>query len=406
MVTPQTEHVEPRYPVQPILRLAFLGILAIWVLTPFAVRNIVAQDALAYITTGQIVRSHPGDLYAPSEDGHFTLSAVYTDKWCELAPPGTDCAGLTTAFNWTPLTIPTSLIVGALGYTYGALVMRLAAALMLGLGMWFLWQRLAHRTRHAPHLLIATAILLIPATLSPIVLGQTSPILFLSVCIGLSRPKTRRTIYGAAAWAAATALKATPAAMGVVLVWRKQWRMLAWAAGFIAALFVLSVVVASPTVWSDYLSSMRQFAGSVAHEGPNRSLDSILTRVLEGAPGPTGTIVTPLVLIGSALVMCRLGMRGTSDDTRWAMGYSVLIVISPLVWWHYMWLLIGALGIVIAEQRVLNDRIVAIFPLVALALIAPNIPNVATSPWPVVQEIAFIVMLVLVTALAHRSRHV
>ncbi|MBS1847777.1 MAG: DUF2029 domain-containing protein [Actinobacteria bacterium] len=392
------------YVVRPVLQTAFLGILLLWVLTPIAVRNIVAQDALAYIATGQVVRAHPHAIYTMSGGDHSTLSPIYADRWCELAPAGTDCKGLTTAFNWTPLTIPTSLIVGALGYGGGVMLMRLAAALMLATGMWCLWKRLAHRTRHAPHLLIATAILLIPATLEPIVIGQTSPILFLSVCVGLTHPRSRRSIHGAAAWAAATALKATPAMLGVLLVAQRRWRMLAWALGILATLGLLSAIVASPSLWSDYLGSMHQFAGSVTYAGPNRSLDSVLVKLLHGVPHPTDTIITIAVMISSAAAICWFGMRRTTDDTRWAVGYTALLAVSPLVWWHYSWLLIGALGVVLGNQRRLKDSTVAIFPLVALALIPPNIPNVATPPWPVVQSIDFVVLMVLVTALAYRSR--
>ncbi len=67
-------------------------------------------------------------------------------------------------------------------------------------------------------------------------------------------------------------------------------------------------------------------------------------------------------------------MRGTEDDTRWAGGYLALLLLTPLVWWHYVWVAVGALGIAVAAQKKLDDRLFAILPATALVTVAPSIP--------------------------------
>lgn len=382
---------------------AFVAIMVLWMIMPFALSGRAAQDALPYLAAGDLVHAHPADVYAARHGDLFDLRPVFRAEWCRVAPPGTNCEDLAVAFVAAPPVIPLTIALTALGDRGGMLAMRLAAAAMLVAGMGLLWRRLAHRARHAPAMLVASALLLTPMAMVPIGLGQTSPILFLSICLGLrSRSRRGSTVTGVV-WACASALKIFPAALVLVAVWRRRWRMLVAAAATLAILSVVTSLLITSSVWGTFISTTLQLNAHTTTNPYNGAINAFVIRLFGGSDATGLAIAARAIAVAAAAAVCWFGMRRTDDDTRWAAGYVALLLVTPLVWWHYTWVVIGALGIVIASQKRLDDRTLAILPIAALISVAPSIPNANGHSWPVVQAILLLIGAVAFCVLARRS---
>lgn len=371
---------------------------------PFALGGRIAQDAVPYLAAGHLAKHHPSEVYAARHGDLFDLRPGFRTAWCRSAPPGSNCDDLAVAFVATPPVIPLAMLLAATGDRPGMLLMQFGAAAMLSAGMWILWRRLAHRTPHAPQLLAASALLLTPMAMVPIGLGQTSPILFLSLCIGPNRKTTRGRVASAAAWAAACGLKVFPLALAPILLWRRHLRILGSGLGVLAGLSVLTLVLVHPSVWGDFVRTTLQLNGHTTTNPYNGAIDAFVARLFgPGDPGTSVALVARGVTVAGGAAVCWFGMRGTDDDTRWAAGYLALLLVTPLVWWHYVWVVIGAIGVVLAAQRRLGDRVLAILPVTAAISVAPSIPNGNGHSWPQVQAILLIAAAVVFCVLARRS---
>lgn len=400
-----------RPPGPPIVRHAFVAILVVWLVMPVALGGRVAQDAVPYVTAGRIATSQPAEVYAARNGDLFDLRPAFRERWCAVAPPGTDCDDVAVAFVAAPPVIPLAVALTVFGDRGGALVMQFAAAAMLAGGMWILWRRLAHRTKHAPHLLLATAVLATPMAMGPIGLGQTSPVLFLSVVLGMGLRARRgpagragvRSVTAAAAWAAAVALKVFPAALGALVVWRRRWPLLAWAAGVLTVLSVVTLVIVDPSVWSDFVRVTLELDAHTATNPYNGAVNAFLVRLFGSPEAGMVTVAARLIALAAGVAVCWSAMRGTDDDTRWAAGYVALLLVTPLVWWHYTWVVLGAIGVAVAAQPKLDDRLVAALPLAAAVSVAPSIPNANGHSWPEVQAVLLVVGAGAFCVLARRA---
>lgn len=402
-MTPSARNRRGGRSTPPIVRHAYVAILALWVVMPLALSGRVAQDAVPYLSAGHLARSHPSEVYAARNGDLFDLSPLFRHTWCGVAPTGTDCDDVAVAFVASPPIIPLAVALTVFGDRGGALVMQFGAAAMLATGMWVLWRRLAHRTRHAPQLLLASVVLLTPMAMGPIGLGQTSPILFLSVCLGLGITSRRRSVASAIAWTAATALKIFPAVLVTVLVWRKRWQSIAWAAAILGVLSLVCLATVVPAVWGDFVDVTLALDGHVTTNPYNGAVGAFFVRLLGSPDSAVVTLAARGLALGLGAAVCWFGMRGTDDDTRWAAGYVALLIITPLVWWHYTWVLVGALGVVLAAQRHLDDRVLAVLPVAALVSVVPSIPNANGHSWPEIQAVLLLVGTATFCVLARRT---
>lgn len=380
-----------------------MAILALWVVMSLLLSGRVAQDAVPYVAAGHLARSQPADVYAARHGDLFDLPPSFAGEWCRIAPRGTDCANLAVAFVATPMVIPLAIALTAFGNHGGTFLMQLGAAVLLAAGMWLLWVRLAHRSRGAPAMLLVSAVLLTPMAMGPIGLGQTSPILFLSVCLGLRDRTRRRSIATAVVWAAASALKVFPAALTLVLLWRRRWRTLGIAAAILAVLALVTLVLVDPLVWGDFVRSTLELNGHTTTNPYNGAVDALVIRLLGSSDSTMVAVVARIFTLVVGAAVCWFGMRHTDDDTRWAAGYVALLVVTPLVWWHYTWVVIGALAIAIDAQPRLNDRVMGVLPLAAAITFAPSIPNANGHSWPVVQGVLLLAGAATFCVLARRS---
>ncbi len=378
-------------------RNVFLALLGVWCFMPIALHGRVAQDAVPYITAGKLARHQPNDVYAARNGDIYDLTPRFRAAWCNAAPPGTDCDGLGVAFVSAPPVLPIAILLASLGAGVGTFIMQCSAAFMLAAGMWLLWGRLAHRSRHAPWMLVGTALLLTPMAMVPIGLGQTSPILFLSVCVGLGGRSARSRIGQGVIWGAASVLKVFPLVLAPLFVRRRRSSALGWAGLAVAVLSLCTIALVPVSVWGDFVRTTLDLNGSTTTSAYNGSVSALVARVVD----------LPLIARGVSLlgagVVCWFGFRGTNDDTKWAGGYVAILLITPLVWWHYVWVLIGAIGLALSAQKRLDDKTMAILPGVAALSVLPSVPNANGNPLGLVQSILLLVFAAIFCVLAKRS---
>lgn len=363
------------YPVKPIMRVAFLAILALWVLTPFTIRSSVGQDAVPYVVAGRFLEHHPSQIYSHWTPDHPHLPTAYSQTYCDLAGYSlNDCAVRAGPYLATPLALPFSWAIRGLSAAQATLVLRFLGALCLAGGMWLLYGLLAHRHRHAPMLLVITAVLLTPMATVAIGFGQTSPVMFASVCLGMGSPKRRlQRILAPVTWVASFAFKMSPVALGLIALQRRRWHFLITSAVMTVVLALGTTFIAPSSVVSGFFRSTSGLArahqmGSVASLG----------RELLGSGAP-GEILGRALAIGIGVICCVYGMRRTSDEVCWAAGFLALLIVVPKLEWHYLWVAVGAVAIALAAQRDIDGRVLSILPIAAAFTIAPSLVADPTS---------------------------
>ncbi len=382
------------------IRLVYFALVALWLFFPFLIRENLGQDALPYVVAGQMVREHPDDVYAAEHGDLFTLRPAFASRSCQLAPPGTECSELSVAYVATPFALPLAVALGPLGGDWGVFVLRLLGAACLSGGMWILWRRLAHRTPHAAQLMLATALLLTPFVMVPIALGQTSELLFLSACLGVTRAEGRRGALSAALWVATVAIKIFPAVLGLLLIWQRRWKFLAWSVASAAVLGVATLLVAPASVWGDFVRTSREVAGQSDWNVYNGSIDALIHNL--AAPitdSQAGSLTLFAVRLLAAGALAIWATRHADEDTQWAYGMLLTLLVVPLVWWHYLWIAVAAVAVALAGRAKLDDRTLAILPVLAAITIPISIPNGRGWSVPVAQGLYLLLAVGLVPVL-------
>jgi hypothetical protein len=383
----------------------FFTILAFWALFPLLIRGNFEQDALAYVVAGELVTSHPDQIYARDPHDLYALPPRFAERSCELSPPGTVCSNFNVAFVSPPQALPVSWLLVQGGSSLALLVYRFGASLCLAGGMWLLWKRLATRTPHASHLLLVSVLLLTPFATGPIALGQTSPLLFLSACLGVEGAARWPGATGrAVVWLLSIVFKLFPLALLPVLVVRRQWRLLAVAAAGTVLLTATSLVLGPTELYREFLhasSALNEFS----HDNPyNGSLEVVIGRYWPA------TLDVPALVVASFVLRAGLALglwwwsdiRRRGGDVEWAFAWLALLLFVPLVWWHYLLIVFAALGVALSSRRELDDRRVAVLP-AAAALSLPLSLNDATGgavPWA---QALFLVAAVVAVAVVARE---
>lgn len=375
----------------------FLAVLAVWVVAPAFFRADVAQDAVPYLTAGDLVRSHPDEVYGARSGDLFDLSPTFAARACALSPPGTDCAATSVAFVSPPPALPLAYLVALLGRDAGAFAFRLVAGLSLAAGMIALWRRLAPRDRWAPLTLVVTALLLTPFALLAVHLGQTTPLLFLAASIGVARTegggRSARTALTGALWAITVALKVFPLLLLGVVVRQRRWRLLAWAAGVGLVLGALALLLAPASLAGDAVTVSRRVLSWSLGYPYNGSVEALVHRARPAfdGTGVAGAAVAAFTVC-VAIAAWWWAARRADADTQWAYGWLVALLVVPAVWWHYLWLAVPALALGVAALP-RPGRALLVLPVWAAVTVVVTVPYDRGAPWPVVQAVALLAVV-------------
>lgn len=396
--------------VDPRARFVFLGVLALWCLFPVLLQGNLAQDALPYVVAGQLATDAPGQIYATDASDLYDLPPVFAERSCDLAPSGTDCASFAVAFVSSPPSLVMAWLMGLLGAPVGVFLARLLAALALAVGMVLVWNRLTRPVAAAAPYVAASALLFTPFAIVPITLGQTSPYLFLSVCLGWEQARTPvRKVLTAGLFSLACLLKVFPAIAGLVLLARRRWGLV----GLVGAWAVLLAAIAAllgPLSWyGEFITTSKLMA------------EFSLVNPYNGAVAAMAHTVSPSVTAGTAYGVLLSGvgaviggcwfwrLRAAPLDAQWAFGILASLFFVPLVWWHYLWVGVGAVAMLSITSVERSDGrvpmlagrpVFAVLPVLAAISIPISIPNGTGSAVPWAQFLFLVACLALTVALA------
>ncbi len=379
------------------LRPVFVALLVVWCVVPILVRGNLAQDAVPVIAAGKLVRSDPSSIYPSVTDPTNGFTPAFGRLSCELSPPTSDCENTNTAYVSSPLALPIGMAIAVAGGDGGVLLMRVLAAAGLVAGMWALWCRLASRSPQAAPMLVASALLLTPFAVGTIVLGQTTPWLFLLAIVGApSLASTRgRTVASAALFVACSAFKVFPLVGLGVAVWYRRWRWLGVTFVVLGALAAVTLGAAPVSLFGDFVHSTSGVT-TLSRVGPfNHSVDVLVYAVGRGVYSSTLGLVLLLAARAAVAVAGWVYVARRGDEaTAWSYAYAAVLLVLPLVWGHYLWLGFAAIAVAVSGTARPTNRQLAVLPAYAACLAIVAIA--AQHELPVGLRVALVLLPVVV----------
>lgn len=399
MPHPNVSHVQVnRSSTKSITHHLFPLVLAVWLLFPVLTSWMLTQDALSMLAAGKLARTDSTQIYGVVDGDMSNLKPSFAKAWCDLAPAGTDCERYGVAYLSAPNALPVLVLLTTFGTSTGTFLFRLFAAITLVMGMEVLWRRLAHRSPHAPWLLVVSAVLLTPVALVPVALGQTAPIMFLSVCLGIEATSKSKRATRAVTWATAVTFKASPVLLGALLLKKSTRPILAMSLGILGLMSAVALFFAPMSLWIDFINETLAVGRASVDQRYNGSPAAVIARLT------TIDLISILLRIGAAGATCWYGMKQVQDDVKWAIGYLAVLLVSPLVWSHYLWVVFGSIAILVAAQRRVTDACVSLLPLTALCLTISAVAHLRSSPIPMFQAATLVMGTVISLLLVRRIR--
>lgn len=365
--------------------LLFLG-FGMWACIPFLQISTIGTDVVPLVTAGTLARSDPGSIYSEVGRGTHDTNATFGTVSCAQYPEGTDCASLVVPFSPPPLAIPFTLILAAIGIMPATFLMRAIGVAALIIGYAAVARRCTSRNREVPLILGASAVVLTPFVSFTLQFGQTSPLLFLAAALGVMATDKRQaaTIGRAALLAATVALKAFPLAVIVVAVLQKRWRLLAYTAAFLTAVGALTFLIVPTSVTGSFLRSTQAGASITTTDPFSRGLDGLLNLFVGWKT--TGSLYNLSLVVRAGLLVLywHRRVRHLDHDAQWAYAWLALLAFSPVVWLHYLWLIVAALlhalrTRVAAGVNGHRDPVLLVLPATCAALSVAGLVDAPTS---------------------------
>ncbi len=319
------------------------------------------------------VRTGQADRYLYSDPGRLTLGLLPEQPWVDFAvangiphpsayiyPPA--LAVLLAPLTWLPY--------HAANLAWFWLNVALLALSIRLLG------------RHGAPAAAAVMALAFHPTIRALQCGQVSLLMLFLLAAGLGALRSRSARGDAAAGAClalAAAVKLTPVVLIAWLAWSGRRRAAAWAAGLLALLAAIGVVVAG---WSNHVLYVTGFLPELSRGAAtwaNQSINGFLNRLLTDAsmsafvfpPEPPGVRLlsraAAVLLLAAAFVTARPRAESAADPyRRFALGYALValttLLVSPISWEHHFVIALIPLS-VLACPALRDGRARAILPL-------------------------------------------
>jgi len=186
----------------------------------------------------------------------------------------------------------------------------------------------------------------------------------------------------AAVLAATVVFKLFPLALLAVLVWRRRWAVAAWTAGLVVAITVVTVPVVDRGLWSAFVDASAALGPTTPANTYNGSLVALAHLV---APATTGGSGIGVIVVGAVLAVGLLVLaarRRADDDALWSLAWLVLLLVVPMVWWHYLWVGLAAVAYAWRAGGAVGRRLVALPVLAAASLLISIVTAGGTTvPW-------------------------
>jgi hypothetical protein len=378
-------------------------LFGILLLAPLALWSTFAQDAVPFVVAGELARASPDDVYTTSGDV-FVPPPRFAERSCVISPPGTDCENEVVSFVSPPSAIPLAVLVAEAGARVGPFLLRVIAAGSTVAGLWLLRRRLLEQDPAAEGPFLVTALLLLPMIMVPLALGQTSTLMFLSAAIGLrvADRSPRHAVLVGVLWGATIAIKLSPLFLLPVLLWRRRW-IVAGTGLALAAVAGLAALAIGGTELVDGFTGSLDRLEAVAGDNPySGSIEAAVHWVAPDLATSTASAVawgTRLVVLAALLVV---GRRIVDEDLQWAWAWTACLLFVPMVWWHYVWVAIAALALLVLT-RPREERPASLLVVAALATVPMSLVNGSERSLPVAQFAYLLAAVAIVTVLAPKG---
>lgn len=338
----------------------FATLLVAWVLIGLVSPVPEAQDAIPYAVAGELWVDDPRHVYNGEGRTLYDLNPEFRARSCAVIGDPVRCEEIAVAFISPPTVLPLAGLLAWPGLTTAVVAMTTGAGLTLALAMVALWWRLAPLDRRAPLALMGTALLLTPLATTPIGLGQTSPLMALSVALGTGVFGGRRWRWASeAALGLVIACKALPGLLLGVLVVQRRYAAAARVVAGLAVLTAAALAVGGVDLVPEFLASTASVNDQTAYNPYNNGLEAVVYRfpgLSVSAETATAVATALRVVLVPVLAWFVVRRRG---DAAWAVAWAALVVVTPLSWWHYVLATVTALGVAIAG----SDRVATLLPL-------------------------------------------
>lgn len=392
-------------PISPIWRRGFLALLGFWLVVPVLLMNVFAQDALPFVVAGDLVQSDPASVYSVPERSIFDINPTFRSRLCgELVPDESLCDRRAVPFVSTPLVLPLARLSAALGGSGGSLLLRFLAAAALAGGMEVLWRKRSMTWVGAPSTLFALAVALTPFAVFTLAFGQTSPWMFAAACAGLGGRDRRSTLVSTGLWVANVAARGFPVMLVALPVRLRQWRSIGYAVAWSGLVLVVAAVTVPTETIRPFFESARTLANHSYGNPYNVSLANVIGTAIPSLPSSALVGFAALAGLAVAVGLWRGPVGQLDPDAQWATAWLVLLLFVPLVWWHYAWLAIPPLVLVLGPGTKYEQwRVIVIAAGVVASFLAGFNGTVGGQ---IAQAAALLAALVLVAWLAPRSGRV
>lgn len=288
-------------------RAGLVGVLALSALVLAAVLGLhpPADDAVAYTLAGRM-----------AIEGH-TLLYPGSPDYAEFVQRFTESTGKTDVSPWVslPWALPLAALLPSVWFIQVLDVLAVSALLVSAF-------RNASDEPKRWRVVLAGLVVL-PFLACTLCIGTMAPVFAWAATRARARqawPRVQAAI--GAGLAVATAFKLWPLLVLVLLVWRREWRSVAWFAGTTLALVVVSLAWLG---WPVYLSAMwglRVFAATD-----------------HGSWAPLGvSALRPVVFLATCWVT-----RNRRSDVDLGLWWSTAALCAPLTWLSYFWFLLPSL---------------------------------------------------------------
>jgi hypothetical protein len=271
------------------------------------------------------------------------------------------------------------------------------ACLVLGMGLLVRWFDPA--ARWTTIALVSLAAAGSQVVWRDLLLGQSGTLLFALMVLSWTWLRGHREILGGAALGLAIALKLTAWPVTFALLAARRWVSVAAAIGVVGAVHVLAILAMSGQIVADYYLRVAPYVGTLYQASfLNLSPVSLGWRLFEGTGSPYGVsyVAPPLVALpglasiaGGLVALAILAAaawqvsRRSDFDARFGVMVATSLLVSPIVWDHY--LLVAAIPAVIiaANLRALDypRGMTRAGIIAALLVVLPGVWGEAVPAW-------------------------
>lgn len=292
----------------------------------------------------------------------------------------------------TPHPPPVILVawpLGLLSYEQAQAVWLVAEIICLVAAIWLLLTTWC--LRHSMRWTLLLTLIAVPFFhfWEELIVGQAMILLLLVVSSAWRALRSRRELVGGVLLGLAVALKLIVWPLVVLLMLQKMWRAVLAAGVTVGMANLIAALIMGPHAVIYYYSIVSRMVWSLyrSHEG-NLSLLSIGWRLFEGTGSPilVGVQAAPLigapdlafpvslaVVTGWLMISFALAARARSFDVAFGMVVCASVLVSPIVWSHYLVLLTLPVAVTVRQLAVVGfpRRYVNLLLLMILALSIP-----------------------------------